>query len=82
MLLTGIGGAFMLSKVLTTPMRNLRRRMESVRAGVLDIEIEQNGPDCHKYLWRAHRLPGIWKKPLLDRKRHKMLRLVTGQHAG
>ena len=50
MLLTGIGGAFMLSKVLTTPMRNLRRRMESVRAGVLDIEIEQNGPDCHKVL--------------------------------
>ena len=50
MLLTGIGGAFMLSKVLTTPMRNLRGKMQSVRAGVLDIAIEEHGPDCRKVL--------------------------------
>jgi two-component system sensor histidine kinase HydH len=50
MLLTGVGGAILLSKVLTTPMRRLRNKMELVRSGSLDIEIEENGPDCRKVL--------------------------------
>jgi two-component system sensor histidine kinase HydH len=50
MLLTGIGGAFLLSKVLTTPMRNLREKMERVRSGALDITIAESGPDCRKLL--------------------------------
>ncbi|HMK55076.1 MAG TPA: ATP-binding protein [Dissulfurispiraceae bacterium] len=50
MLLSGIGGAFLLSRVLTTPMRHLKQKMERVRSGALDIDVEEIGPDCRDVL--------------------------------
>ncbi|HMK61050.1 MAG TPA: ATP-binding protein [Dissulfurispiraceae bacterium] len=50
MLITGIGGAVLLSRVLTTPMRHLKQKMERVRSGALDIVIEDAGPDCRDVL--------------------------------
>jgi signal transduction histidine kinase len=36
-LLVGVGGAVLLAKVLTTPLRNLKGKMERVRSGDLDV---------------------------------------------
>ena len=36
-LITGIGGAVLLARVITTPMRNLKEKMEQIRSGNLDV---------------------------------------------
>ncbi len=43
MLLIGIGGAVLLARVLTTPMRNLKEKMELVRSGDLNAAPLQPG---------------------------------------
>ncbi len=63
MLMTGIGCAVWLAKVLTTPMRNLKDKMDRVRAGDLNVAVEETGPDCREILsCRQSDCPAYGKK--------------------